>query len=380
MDVEIAVGGKVWVSSTHSTTFNDGGGKIFVSTDDGANFTLKHTVTGNGGGARVEIEASNTTADKIYVLSQLEQAAPATPAIEVQILLTTNGFTTAPTVLPLPGTAPATETRLNTYGFTGAQSFYDLFIESDPTNDANVYVGGINIHKSTNSGSAWTQISGWSTGNLVHSDQHAMTFRPGTPNSAIFGNDGGVYYCASLSAATNTSAAIVERNTGFNVTQFVGVAVLPDGITGNTGDFFVAGAQDNGSNYFPASPSLTTGAAAGITSSFEIQGGDGGIPLFSQDTDEYMVTNYVYNDNITYRPINNTGTRVLNDATTDRGLFYPAFALDSANDIMYSDFSDSATRTYYVRRYINIKSGTVTRVDLTNALLTSYPTALTPGK
>ena len=379
MDIEIAVGGKIWVSSTHSSTFGDGGGKVFVSTDNGATFTLKHTVVGNGGGSRTEIEASGTTADKIYVLSQLEQAAPATPAIEVQILLTTNGFSTAPTVLPLPGTSPATEARLTTYGFTGAQAFYDLFIESDPTNDANLYVGGINIHRSTNSGSAWTQITSW--GPDVHSDQHAMTFRPGTPNSAVFGNDGGVFYCASLSAATLASATdIVARNTGYNVTQFVGVAVLPGGIAGNTGDFFVAGAQDNGSNSFPQTPSLTTGASAGITSSFEIQGGDGGIPLYSQDVDEYMITNYVYNDNITYRPINNTGTKALNDATTDRGLFYPAFTLDSANDIVYSDFTDGTNRVYTVRRYSGFKTGAAVRLSITSALLTSYPTALVCGK
>jgi hypothetical protein len=378
MDVEIAFGGKIWVSSTHSTTFGDGGGRIFVSTDNGATFTQRHSVVGNGGGARVEIEASNTTADKIYVLSQLDQADPAVPTIEVKILRTLDGFNTAPTVLPLP--ADVTDGRIATYGFTGAQAFYNLFIESDPSNDANLYVGGLNIYKSTNSGSAWTSISRWNGGNLVHSDQHAMAFRTGTPNTAVFGNDGGVYYCASLSAATNNTAAITARNTGFNVTQFVGVAVLPGGIAGNTGDFFVAGAQDNGSNSFPQTPSLTTGAAAGVTGSFEIQGGDGGIPLYSQDAEEYMITNYVFNDNITYRPINNTGTRALNDATTDRGLFYPAFALDSANDIVYSDFSDGATRVYYVRRYVNIKSGLVGRVDLTNALLTSYPTALITGK
>lgn len=380
MDIEIAFGGKIWVSSTNSSTFGDGGGRIFVSTDNGATFDLKHTVVGNGGGVRVEIEASNTTADKIYVLAQLRQANTAAPDKEVQLLLTSNGFTTAPTVLALPPTSPGTETRLNTYGFTGAQSFYNLFIESDPTNDANVYVGGINIHKSTNSGTSWTQISGWNAGNLVHSDQHAMTFRPGAPNTAIFGNDGGVYYCASLSTATSTAAAIVERNTGYNVTQFVGMAVLPAGIVGNTGDFFVAGAQDNGSNSFPQTPSLTTGSGAGVSSSFEIQGGDGGIPLYSQDTDEYMITNYVYNDDVVYRPINNTGTRVLDDNTVDRGLFYPAFALDSANDIVYSDFTDTTTRVFYIRRYVNIKSGTVTRVDLTNALLTSFPTAISPGK
>ena len=380
MDVEIAVGGKIWVSSTNSSTFNDGGGRIFVSTDNGANFALKHTIVGNGGGIRVEIEASNTTADKIYVLSQLAQANPATPDKEIQILLTTNGFTTSPTILPLPPTTPTTETRLTTYGFTGAQSFYNLFIESDPTNDANVYVGGINIHKSTNSGSNWTQITAWSAGNRVHSDQHAMVFRPGAPNTAIFGNDGGVYYCASLSAATTTNATIVERNAGYNVTQFVGVAVLPSGITGNSGDFFVAGAQDNGTCSFPVTPSATTGAGAGTTSSNEIQGGDGGIPLYSQDTDEYMITNYVYNDQVRYRPTNNIGVRNLDDGTLNRGLFYPAFGLDSANDILYSDFTDTATRVFYVRRYINIKSGTTARVDLTNALLTSFPTAIAPGK
>ena len=386
MDIEIAVGGKIWVSSTHSTTFNDGGGRIFSSTDNGATFTLKHTIIGNGGGARTEIEASNTTADKIYVLSQLDQADSANPTKEVQLLRTLDGFTTAPTVLGLPGTSPGTETRLNTYGFTGAQAFYDLFIESDPTNDANVYVGGINLHKSTNSGGAWTQISSWSGD--VHSDQHAMTFRPGTPNSAVFGNDGGVYYCASLSAATLASSTdIVARNTGFNVTQFVGVAVLPGGITGNTGDFYLAGAQDNGSNYFPSTPSGTTGAGTGINSSLEIQGGDGGIPLFSQDSDEYMVTNYIFNDAIYYRTTDNNTVRPLHvtvpstpASDLNRGLFYAAFALDSASDIVYSDFSDSTTRVYYIRRYTNIKSGTVGRVDLTNALLTSNPTAITPGK
>lgn len=380
MDIEIANGGKIWVSTTHSTTFNDGGGRIFSSTDNGATFTLKHSVSGNGGGARVEIEASNTTADKIYVLSQLDQLDPTIPTKEVQLLLTTNGFTTAPTVLPLPATSPGTESRLNTYGFTGAQAFYDLFIESDPTNDANVYVGGINIHKSTNSGSAWTQISSW--GGDVHSDQHAMTFRPGTPNTGIFGNDGGVYYCASLSAATLASTTdIVEKNTGFNVTQFVGVAVMPQGVAGVTGDFFVAGAQDNGSNYFPSNLSTTTGATVGINGSVEIQGGDGGIPLFAQDSDKYYITNYVYNDNMNVRGLNGTVTKALSDATTDRGLFYPAMALDSGNDIVYSDFSDSTNRVYYVRRYSAYTGGPApTRVNLTNALLSFYPTAITPGK
>ena len=376
-DIEIAVGGKVWVSSTDSRLYRNGGGKIFVSSDNGATFTLKHTVVGNGGGQRVEIEASNTTPDKIYVLSELAQATT-TDAIECQILRTTDGFATAPTVLSLPND---TDSRSSTYGFTGAQAFYDLFIESDSVNDANVYVGGLNIHKSTNSGNSWVQISEWQSSSSVHSDQHAMTFKPGNSNVALFGCDGGVYYCSSLSTTNNTSQEIPSRNNGFVTAQMVGVAVMPNGVTGTSGDFFVTGLQDNGTQYFPASLSSSTGAAAGMNSSSRTQGGDGGIPLFAQDSDKYYVSNYVYNDNMNSRNLNGTIIKTLSDGTQSRGLFYPAMALNSTNDFVFSDFTGGTTFTPTVRRYGNIKAtGTVTRVDLTNALLTTYPTALQVGK
>lgn len=379
-DIEIGADGKIWVSSLDSWTYGDGGGKVFASADNGATFTTKHTVTGNGGGSRVEIETSATNANKIYVLSELSQAT-ATATIEVKIELTTNGFATTPTELTLPND---TDSRSATYGFTGAQAFYDLMIEADPNNDANVYVGGLNIHKSTNSGTSWTQITDWTTGNLVHSDQHAMTFKPGaTTTGAVFGNDGGIYYCANLAGATNSSSAITAMNNGFNVTQFVGVAVMPGGVAGVTGDFFVAGAQDNGSQYYAASATTTTGATAGINSTFRIQSGDGGKPLFAQDSDKYYVTNYVYNDNMNFRTIGTTTTRALSSivaAEKNMGLFYPAMALDSNLDMVYSDFTGGSPTTYQIRRYSNIKSGAVSRTNLTNTLLNSYPTALTVSK
>ncbi|SFB02723.1 Por secretion system C-terminal sorting domain-containing protein [Flavobacterium swingsii] len=376
-DLEVAVGGTVWVSTTDSSTFGDGGGKIFSSTNNGATWTLKHTIVGNGGGARVEIEASNTTADVIYVCSQLNQADTAAPTIEVQLLKTTNGFTTAPSVLSLPA---GDEGRETTYGFTGAQAFYDMMIEVDPTNDAIVYVGGIDLYRSANSGASWTGISNWMAD--VHSDQHAMAFKPGTPNAGIFGNDGGVYYTASLSGTTATS-----RNSGFNVTQFVGVAVSPTGVTGLTNDFFVAGAQDNGSNYFPSSLSTTTGVPTGtVSGSTEVQGGDGGIPLFKQNATSsatsYYVTNYVYNDQVIKRGLNGATQKTLSSGVANRGLFYPAMTLDSANDIVYSDFTDGTNRVYTVRRYSAYTGGPAPlRVDLTYpTLFTAYPTALRPGK
>lgn len=376
-DIEIGTDGRIWVSSIDSWTYGDGGGRVFGSSNGGTTFNLVHTVTGNGGGKRVQIEASGTNANKIYILSELGQSNPNSPTTEVKLELTTNGFSSVSTLTLPPATG---ETRLTTYGFTGAQAFYDLVLESDPTNDNIIIAGGINLAKSTNSGSSWTQISNWSGGNGVHSDQHAIVFYPSNTNTVLFGNDGGVYYCASLSAATNTSSAISSRNNGFNVTQFVGVAVAPLGMPGTTGDFFVAGAQDNGSNYFAAGATSNTGVSSGVNSSIEIQGGDGGIPLFSQDSDKYYITNYVYNGSMNRRGVGGA-YNAKSLETTQNGLFYPAMALDSSLDIVYSEFYDYATGTQQIRRISGIKStspfGGLTKTNLTNALLTSYPTALT---
>lgn len=380
-DIEIGADGDIWVSTTNSWTFGDGGGRVFHSSDNGGSFTLKHTVQGEAGGERVEIEASTTTPDKIYVLSELKDDPNTTSKVEVKLELTTNGFATAPTVLTLP---TGNETRETTYGFTGAQAFYDLMIESDPVDDKILYLGGIDLYRTANATGpsvSWVTISNWTTN--VHSDQHAMVFKPGNRNIAVFGNDGGVYYSGSLSTTSTPASA---RNNGFNVTQFVGVAVMPNGVSGATGDFFVAGAQDNGTQYYSGSSTSATstaGAAAGVNNTFRVQGGDGGKPLFDQGSDKYYVTNYVYNDNMILRNVGSTTTKTLNDATANAGLFYPAMALDSANDIVYSDFTTSTTSgtTYQVRRYSNIKgNGQVSRTNLSNALLTSYATALATGK
>ena len=373
-DIEIDANGGVWASSTNSWTYGDGGGRVFRSTDGGATFTLVHTVTGNGGGERVELEASSTNPNKFYILSQLSQANSSSPTIEVKLEMTTNAFGSVSTITLPPASG---ESRLTTYGFTGAQAFYDLVLESDPNNDAIIVAGGINLAKSTNSGTSWTQISNWSSANLVHSDQHAIIFNPNDTDQVLFGNDGGVYYCPKLSLASGTTSNITSRNTGFNVTQFVGLAVAPKGQSGTSGDFFVAGAQDNGSNYFAANTTSNTGATAGINPSIEVQGGDGGIPLASQDGDKYYITNYVYNQSMNRRGIGGAyATKSLE--TTQAGMFYPAMALDSNQDIVYSEFYDYGTSAIQIRRISNFLGGApASRTSLTNALLTGIPTSLT---
>jgi PA domain/Secretion system C-terminal sorting domain len=358
-DISIGADNQIWVSTTNSWTFGDGGGRV-LSSMDGINFTTKYTVPS---GKRVQIEASKSTANKVYLLSEI----PLTGTSETLMLKTTDGFSTTSNII-LP-TDCYSSTRFSTYGFTGQQAFYDLLMSVDPLNDQTIYIGGIDLFKSTDGGSSWTQISetNGSCGSQVHSDQHVIAFGNNNSSKVAFGGDGGVYFSSS------SGTSISSRNRGYNVTQFYGVAVAPVA-TGLTGDYFVSGAQDNGTQYF-ANPGPV--AASSVTS----QGGDGGITLFDQGIDKYYISNYVYNDNVNYRSTAGT-VRTLSDGSSGYGAFIAPMALDSNKDVLYSDYSNTAVSpaVYQIRRYLNVKSGTVARLNLTNALLTNSPTALTVSK
>lgn len=359
MDIEIASNNKIYVSTTNSTTFGVGGGAILTSSD-GTNFSLKYQISG---GKRTQIAVSKTNPDKVYVLLNSSVS-------EADLYLTTDGFNTL-NQIPEPA-----GTNISVTDFTRGQAFYDLLLEVNPTNDAIVYVGGINLYKSLDSGSSWAEISEW-TGvtNTVHSDQHGMAFKPNNPNVAIFGNDGGVYYCGNLSSASSSTASIMPRVNGLNVTQFYSVGTAPTGATGGNlvNDYFAAGAQDNGTQYFAGV------TAASPLPSVRSQSGDGAYTLFDQGADKYYISNYVYNGDINLRFTDGT-TRNINSEANDaeNGAFICPMALDSSKDILYTDYSKGTT--YQIRRYGSLKINTVTKTLQSNALLTSPPTALTVSK
>lgn len=370
-DVEFGVNNVVWISTTGSTAFGDGGGVIFSSTD-GTNFVKKYEVPS---GDRTQIAVSKTTPNLVYVLAQVPNpvvATPRNPDVEA-ILKTTDGFATAPTTI-----TPPVDADTNMSSYTNGQAFYNLALHIDPSNDQTVYLGGIDLFKSTTGGTSWNQLSHWYGGfgfQEVHSDQHAFAAASNDSSKVLFGNDGGVYYSAN--GGLTTSA----RTNGLNVTQFYSVAVAPIGTTsGLNGDYFVAGAQDNGSQYFN-NPALS------IAGSSEVQGGDGAICLFDQGTDKYYITNYVYNGSINSRTAPTGATKSINSEpnSSANGGFIAIMALDSKVDMLFSDYTSSVTGTtvYQIRRYSNIKPSTtalVVKSTITNALLTSQPSAMTVSK
>ncbi|MEZ4778905.1 MAG: T9SS type A sorting domain-containing protein [Flavobacteriaceae bacterium] len=347
-DFDIDADGNLWMGTKYSYYTGEGGGRVFRNT--GTGWTNVRNLGTNG---RVELACSKTTSNKIYVLCE-DRVNTANPA---KIYRTTNGFSTAPTLMAYPNDA---DTGISSADFTRGQSFYDLMIGVDPLNDAIVYVGGIDLFKSTNSGSSWSQFSHWYGGfgfQEVHADQHGIAFAPQTGASTsriIFGNDGGVYY------TNNSGSTTSVRNNGYNVTQFYKGAINQQTSTTK----LLAGAQDNGSQ-------LINGAPVGIGSSTEVTGGDGCYVFIDQDN-QYMVSSYVYN--VYYRLNYSTGTAQAYIANnTSDGDFVNQSGLDSDTNRLYANGTTS-TPAYRIYRYNNI-TGTANRTILSNTMLNTYPTA-----
>ena len=110
-----------------------------------------------------------------------------------------------------------------------SQGGYDNIIWVNPQDPTFVVVGGIDLWRSTNSGSTFTQISQWQSAPSfsAHSDQHMIVAHPGfnntTNRTVYFGNDGGIYRAADVATVAQTSGW-VNVNNNLGITQFYGAA------------------------------------------------------------------------------------------------------------------------------------------------------------
>ncbi|MEM7187731.1 MAG: hypothetical protein AAF466_13845, partial [Bacteroidota bacterium] len=340
-DFDIGADGTLWMGTKYSYSTGEGGGVIFKNTGSGW-----QNVRDLGTNGRVELACSQQNANTIYVLAE-DRVNTANPA---KIYRTTNGFSSAPSLRAYPNDA---DTGISSADFTRGQSFYDLMIGVDPNNDATVYVGGIDLFKSTNSGSSWSQFSHWYGGfgyQEVHADQHGIAFA--NSNRIVFGNDGGVFFTDN--GGTNTEA----RNAGYNVTQFYKGAINQS----TASDKLLAGAQDNGSQWIDNAPPVPG-------PSQEVTGGDG-CWVFIDQQDQYMISSYVYNSY--YRVNITTGAASQFASNTGDGDFVNQCGLDSDANILYANGTDGTD--YQIYRYSNVQ-GSVSTATLDNAIIDHVPTA-----
>ncbi|RYY49231.1 MAG: T9SS type A sorting domain-containing protein [Chitinophagaceae bacterium] len=174
--------------------------------------------------------------------------------------------------------------------FTRGQAWYDLVATVDP-NDANTLViGGVDALRSTNGGNSWTQITTWSlfaapgyTANQnVHADHHEFLFAPGSSSVGLFATDGGVFYSTNINTAVGFPTSL-QRNNGLNITQYYATAIHPTAGT----NYFLAGAQDNGSQRFNQ---------VGLNATSNASGGDGGFCHISPLDPNNQITSYTNNN------------------------------------------------------------------------------------
>ena len=345
--IEIGADNSVWVSTRGSLFGNSlpTGGRIYRSTD-GVNFT--NIYNANLSNSRVQIALSKTNGAVAYGL--LQGSGSTEP---VRIIKTTNTGSTwsasnvSGSGVTLPQDADVAIPEQEYAGipandFTRGQSFYDLVIVTDPTNDATVYVGGIDLFKSTNSGSTWTQISKWSNNSQlatlsvseVHADQHAIVFNPKNSSQIAFGNDGGIYFCANkANIVTNTGISV--RNNRYNVTQFYDAKMNPT-MTNSTEEI-LAGAQDNGTRRFTGAP-----LANNLYLDAYYDGGDGAFVEFD-DNNLYKISSYIYNNHYLYHAASDSYVDLIDAPDNDLGHFINEAALDRNLDVFYSYADQDAT-------------------------------------
>ncbi|MGH7451721.1 MAG: hypothetical protein ACRENG_10275, partial [bacterium] len=128
----------------------------------------------------------------------------------------------------------------------GSQGNYANAIVVHPTDPNIVFVGGLDIYKTTDGGNSWSQVSMWTPPGYehenpqgipyVHADHHVFVFdRSTNPPTLYNGSDGGIARSRDLGVTWQ----ILNRDLG--VTQFYTFAVHP-----TNPDIMLGGTQDNG--------------------------------------------------------------------------------------------------------------------------------------
>ncbi|MEQ9467668.1 MAG: PKD domain-containing protein [Ekhidna sp.] len=336
-DIEIASDGTVYVTFGVNST-----GSIRKSVTDGATWT---TITPASGALRIEMASAPSNPNVLYAVAD---GGPGSTDVAWFYKSEDAGSSWEEITIPLYLDQNCSQSSNH---FTRGQAFFDLILGVHPEKPQKVVVGGIDLHASDDSGFTWRPVSYW-TGSFcdayVHADQHAMVFRPGYPNEAIFGNDGGVSYSNNIGNSNNPN--FLQRVKGYNVTTFYAAAAANE----EKSNYFLAGAQDNGTQQF---------SNAFLNNTREATGGDGGFCFIDEDDSDIQITSFVFNS---YRVSQNGGktfTSIADDQ--NRGRFINPSEYDSDTDILYG-----AGNTGELTRITNL-SGTPSALQVINVSIDS---------
>ncbi|MEL6561921.1 MAG: PKD domain-containing protein [Bacteroidota bacterium] len=345
-DLEIATNGDIYASLGIFSSAH-----IFRSSNNGDSWTEVTPPTTSGG--RIELavapSASSQTANTVVYAVKYNQNATTSDDISWIRRTSDGGSNWSDLTIP-------TDFSSGNH-FTRGQGWYNLIMSVHPTDEDIVLMGGIDLYRTADGGTNWNPVSQWFGGNnkpYVHADNHAIVFRPGFDNEAIFGNDGGIYYSPDAGSATDPNFSV--QNYLYNVTQFYSVAM-----ENNAGEnYFLAGTQDNGTHQFNF---------AGINPTVEVTSGDGGFTFIDQDNANVQITSFTNNN---YFLSTNGGASFSTlKGSSNNGSFINPADYDNDENILYA-----AGNSGRLERYSGI-GGTVSHTSLSIAINAEQITAVT---
>ena len=155
--------------------------------------------------------------------------------------------------------------------FIERQGWFDLPIGVDPSDSDTVYMGAVDMFRTTDAGTTITKQTFWNPGagqvpDFVHADHHVITFDPADSDTVFIGSDGGIF------KSTDGGDSFVSLNNGLNVAQYYGIAVNAEGTRA------IGGTQDNGTHFYFGDPDVW----------IEWAGGDGTFASWDQQDDDFM--------------------------------------------------------------------------------------------
>lgn len=182
--------------------------------------------------------------------------------------------------------------------------WYLSLVTVSPTDPNTVLMGGLTLHRSTNAGASWSNVT------PPHVDLHAAAWD--ASGRLVVGDDGGLH------RTTNVGSSWSPLNQGLGLTQlYAGLSSHP-----TDDETFFGGFQDNGSN---RRNTTTQGWA-------QVFGGDGGWTQVDQVNPNVVFVEYQGSGNLFRSTDGGNGFNGTNGISGgDRNCFLPPFLIDPGN-------------------------------------------------
>jgi photosystem II stability/assembly factor-like uncharacterized protein len=198
------------------------------------------------------------------------------------------------------------------------QMSYNNAIVVHPTNPDHVLCGGVNLHRTTDGGRTWTEVTKWDArrgdSDYAHADHHALVMPEARPGRVYDLNDGGVDF------SDDGGATWENRSNGLATNMLYDLAVAR-----LNGDVMAGGAQDNGTL---VSPDATPDGW------FEWTDGDGGWAVFHPQNVNHIFTTMQHMTIIRHRPDGQGSFREVSppESEATRKNIWMAFVVMDGND------------------------------------------------